>query len=277
MFKRIGSIALALATVALVGCSPAKVPVGNTAVIVNMMGSDKGVQAQEAGVGWKFLSWNEELFLFPTFNQNFNITGINGQDRDGMVVGLPLGVTLRAAEGAAPVLYKTYRKSMEEIIGVNVPQVVRDAVNAESSKVTAETMYGPDKEAFIARIRQRVVDHFATRGIVVESLYLTGQINLPAPVVDALNRKIEATQKAQQRENELRQTQAEAAKEVAAAEGAKAAAILRAEGEAQALNIRGAALSKNPGVVELNAIDKWDGKLPTVTAGNNALPFINIK
>lgn len=275
--KRILLAALAVATIGLVGCSPAKVPVGNTAVIVNMMGDNKGVSPTEAGVGWKWLTWNEELFLFPTFNQNFNITGIKGQDKDGMVVGLPLGVTLRAAEGSAPILYKTYRKSMDEIIGVNVPQVVRDAVNAESSKVTAETMYGPSKEDFIKRIQARVQEHFSTRGIIVENLYLNGQIDLPTPVVDALNRKIEATQKAQQRENELRQTIAEANKVREQAKGEKDAAILRAEGEAQALNIKGAALSKNPGVVELNAIEKWDGKLPTVTAGNNALPFINIK
>lgn len=277
MMKRI-LIGLAMAsTVLLAGCSPAKVPVGNTAVIVNMMGDNKGVSPTEAGVGWKWLTWNEELFLFPTFNQNFNITGIKGQDKDGMVVGLPLGVTLRAAEGSAPLLYKTYRKSMDEIIGVNVPQVVRDAVNSESSKVTAETMYGPSKEDFIKRIQTRVQKHFETRGIVVENLYLNGQIDLPGPVVEALNRKIEATQKAQQRENELRQTIAEAEKAKAEAEGLKQASILRAEGEAQALNIKGAALRNNPGVVELNAIDKWDGKLPTVTAGNNALPFINIK
>ncbi len=275
--KKILLAALAVATIGLAGCSPAKVPVGNTAVIVNMMGDNKGVQPTEAGVGWKWLTWNEELFLFPTFNQNFNINGIKGQDKDGMVVGLPLGVTLRAAEGSAPLLYKTYRKSMDEIIGVNVPQVVRDAVNAESSKVTAETMYGPSKEDFIKRIQTRVQTHFETRGIVVENLYLNGQIDLPAPVVEALNRKIEATQKAQQRENELRQTIAEAEKAKAEAEGLKQASILKAEGEAQALNIKGAALRNNPGVVELNAIDKWDGKLPTVTAGNNALPFINIK
>lgn len=274
--KKILIVGMLAATALLAGCSPAKVPAGNTGVIVNMMGDNKGVAPQETSVGWKWLTWNEELFLFPTFNQNFNINGIKGQDKDGMVVGLPLGITLRAQEGAAPLLFKTYRKSMDEIISVNVPQVVRDAVNAESSKVTAETMYGPSKEEFIKRIQTRVQDHFAARGIIIESMYLNGQIDLPAPVVEALNRKIEATQKAQQRENELRQTQAEAAKEVAAAEGAKTAAILRAEGEAQALNIKGAALSKNPGVVELNAIDKWDGKLPTMM-GAGAVPFINVK
>ncbi|BCP56288.1 serine protease [Kaistia sp. 32K] len=273
--KRILATLMLSAVVLLSGCS--KVPAGYTGVVVNMLGTDKGVSLKEEPVGYKWVGWNEELFLFPTFNQNFNINGIKGQDKDGMVVGLPLGVTLRAAEGSAPLLFKTYRKKMDEIINVNVPQVVRDAVNAESSKVTAETMYGPGKEEFVKRIQQRVQDHFATRGIVIENLYLSGQIDLPPTVVQSLNRKIEATQKAQQRENELRQTIAEAEKAKAEAEGIKQATILRAEGEAQALNIKGAALRNNPGVVELNAIDKWDGKLPQYMTGGQAVPFISVK
>ena len=47
--------------------------------------------------------------------------------------------------------------------------------------------------------------------------------------------------------------------------------------EAEALSIKGNALRANPGVVELNAIDKWDGKLPTMLGGNGPIPFINVK
>lgn len=275
MFKNILKLA-ALASVALVvGCS--KVPAGHTGVVVNMMGSNKGVDLKEEPTGWKFLTPNEELFLFPTFNQNFNLNGVKAQDKDGMVVGLPLGIVLRAQEGSAPLLFKTYRKSMDEIVGVNVPQVVRDAVNNESSKLSAQAMYGKDREAFIKRVEDRVKEHFAGKGIVIESVFLTGQIDLPPTVVEALNRKIEATQKAEQRENELRQTIAEAEKARAEAQGLKDAAILKAQGEAEALSIKGAALRANPGVVELNAIDKWDGKMPTMMTSGQALPFINVK
>ncbi|MGK9522530.1 hypothetical protein O6471_23840, partial [Salmonella enterica subsp. enterica] len=91
--------------------------------------------------------------------------------------------------------------------------------------------------AFLKAIEQQVQQHFDSKGIVVESLYLNGEIVLPPQVVEALNNSITATQKAQQRENELRQTEAEAAKVRAAAQGDKDAAILKAQGEAESLNI----------------------------------------
>jgi len=273
--KKAGVALMAIAMAVSMGCS--KVPAGHTGVIVNLMGSDKGVALQEASTGYKFLTPNEELFLFPTFNQNFAVGVASFQDRDGMTITAPLGLTIRAKEGAAPTLFKTFRKGMDEIVTVNVPQVLKNELNNAGSKLRAEDVYGPGKEAFIKSIEKKLQDHFEPKGIIVESLYLTGEVGLPGPVKDALNRKIEATQKAQQRENELRQTQAEAAKEVAQAEGTKQAAILRAEGEAQALNIKGKALQNNPGVVELNAIDKWNGVLPQYMGGNSPTPFINVK
>lgn len=266
-----------VATVGLVGCSPAKVPNGHTAVIVNMMGDNKGVTPTEASVGWKWLSFNEELFLFPTFNQNFNLSVIAAQDKDGMKVTFPLGMTLRAKEGSAPTLFKTYRKGMEEIVGVNVPQVIKTAMNNAASKLTAEQMFGPGKEAFIKDVEERVRDHFADKGILIESLYITGDIGLPPMISDSISKKIEATQTAQRKVNELVGANADADKVEAVARGEKNATIARAEGEAEALKIKGKALRENPGMVELNAIEKWDGKLPTVTAGGGALPFINIK
>lgn len=273
LFKALAVVALASG---LTACGFSSVPAGYTGVKVNKMGGEKGVDMKETGTGWVFTTPNESVYKFPTFNQNFNLDGVKAQDKDGMVVGLPLGIVLRAQEGSAPLLFKTYRKGMPEIVSVNVPQVVRDALNNESSKTTAQAMYGKDREAFIKRVEVRVQEHFQSRGITVESVFLTGQIDLPPTVVAALNRKIEATQKAEQRENELRQTIAEAEKNRAEAQGLKDAAILKAQGEAEALTIKGSALRANPGVVELNAIDKWNGVLPTMM-GAGAVPFINVK
>lgn len=276
ILKKILIVGAMCSTVMLAGCSPSKVPVGNTAVIVNMMGNDKGVSPVEAGVGWKWLTWNEELFLFPTFNQNFNIPAVAAQDKDGMKLTFPLGMTLRAKEGSAPLLFKTYRKGMEEIVGVNVPQIIRTSMNNAASKLTAEQMFGPGKEKFIKDVEERVREHFADKGIVIETLYINGDIGLPPMISDSISKKIEATQAAQRKVNELQGAIADAEKVVAQAEGDKQAAIKRAEGEAQALTIKGNALRQNPGVVELNAIDKWDGKLPTMM-GAGAVPFINVK
>jgi regulator of protease activity HflC (stomatin/prohibitin superfamily) len=267
------AIVLALAIGAFSSCS--KVPSGYTGVIVNTMGSGKGVDPAETGVGYKWLTPSEELYKFPTFNQNVDIGIVAFQDKDGMKISTPIGMTLRAKPGSAPLLFQTYRKSMDEILQVNVPQVIRTAFNNTASKLTAEEIYGPNKEAFLADVEGRVRDHFAERGLVIESLYLNGEIGLPEKVVTALNAKIEATQKTAQRVNEVAQVIAEADKAREQAKGEKDAAISRAEGEAQSITIRGKALRDNPGVVELNAIEKWDGKLPTYM-GAGPVPFLNV-
>ena len=75
----------------------------------------------------------------------------------------------------------------------------------------------------------------------------------------------------------MAQAQADAAKVEALALGDKNAAILRAEGEAQALDILGTALAKNRVVKDLRAIEKWDCKLPTSMVPGSALPFVNVK
>ncbi|MBP5971050.1 SPFH domain-containing protein [Pseudomonas iridis] len=272
--KRLTTVVLLGLLSVLAGCS--KVPAGYTGVIVNLMGSDKGVAPVETSVGYKWLTWNEELFLFPTFNQNINIGAVTFQDKDGMKISTPIGMTLRAKPGAAPLLFQTYRKSMEEIVQVNVPQVIRTAFNNAASKLTAEEIYGPNKEQFLKDVEVRVREHFEGKGIVVESLYLNGEIGLPEKVTAALNAKIEATQKTAQRVNEIAQVEAEAEKARAEARGLKDAAVLRAQGEAESLNIRGEALRKNPGVVELNAIEKWNGVLPVYMTSAATTPFVTL-
>lgn len=276
MFKKAILLACALAApLMLTGCVE-KVKNGETAVIVNLMGDNKGVSPQEVGVGWKFLTPNEELFKFPTFNQNFSLGVVSFQDTDGMTLKVPLGATIKAAPGSAPLLFQTYRKGMAEIVGVNVPQVILSTLNNDAAKLTADKIYSENKEAFFKGVEEKVRAHFAPRGLIIESLYVTGQIGLPDQIRERIDAKVAAVQMTIQRQNEVQQVIAEAEKKREEARGEKDAAILRAEGEAESLNIRGEALRKNPAVVELNAIEKWDGKLP-VYNGGGAVPFINVK
>lgn len=51
--------------------------------------------------------------------------------------------------------------------------------------------------------------------------------------------------------------------------------VISAEAEAKSIRIRSQALSANKALIEYEAIQKWDGKLPTYTGGG-AIPFINI-
>lgn len=83
----------------------------------------------------------------------------------------------------------------------------------------------------------------------------------------AIEEKVTANQKAATAENNLKRTKFEAEQRIA-----------QAEGEAKAIAIQSAAVEKSggQGYVQLQAIAKWDGKLPQTMAGG-AVPFVNVK
>ena len=78
-------------TVLLVGCS--KVPAGYQGVIVNLYGSEKGISEHTVGVGRYYTGWNKELYLFPTFLQNYTWTSPESASRTDE------SITMQTAEG----------------------------------------------------------------------------------------------------------------------------------------------------------------------------------
>lgn len=84
----------------------------------------------------------------------------------------------------------------------------------------------------------------------------------------AIEEKVTANQKAATAENNLKRTRFEAEQRIA-----------QAEGEAKAIAIQSAAVEKSggQGYVQLQAIAKWDGKLPQYVAAGSPMPFVNVK
>jgi len=92
------------------------------------------------------------------------------------------------------------------------------------------------------------------------------------PVLDSINAKIGATQKAQQRQNEVAEAEAEARKTVAKADGEAKAILSVATAQAEANRILSKSLTQE--LVSYKSIEKWNGVLPTFTGG--AMPLINM-
>ncbi|ECN9265164.1 prohibitin family protein [Salmonella enterica] len=63
----------------------------------------------------------------------------------------------------------------------------------------------------------------------------------------------------------------------AAAQAAADAIRMRGDAEAHALAVKGKALADNPNLVDLMAVEKWSGQLPTTQVPGSSVPFINIK
>lgn len=279
-------IALLLAAILLGACS--KVPAGNVGVKVYLLGSSKGVDVEQLGPGRYWIGFNEDLYLFPTFTQNYTWAkdcqesdctdeSISFQTVEGLSVSADIGISYNILPAKVPEVFQKYRKGVGEITDIYLRNMVRDALVTAASDQPIETVYGKGKNNLILEVEDAVRKQVAPIGINVERLYWVGDIRLPDAVTASINAKIQATQISMQRENEVKTAEAQAAIEVAKATGDAKATLLRAEAEAKSIQLRADALSQNARLVELNAVDKWDGKLPVNMYGSAPVPFINLK
>lgn len=269
----------------LVACS--QVPVGHVGVKVNKLGSDSGVNEEVVGVGYEFVPPTKQLFKFPTFTQNEEWTAdsrdgskhdesVSFQTKGGLVVSADIGMSYRVDPEKVAALFQKYRRGIDEITDVYLRNMVRDALVEGGSRLPIESVYGEGKVDLMNFVEQTVQDQVLEYGIIIEKIYWIGELRLPPTVIESIDAKIKATQIAQERENQVKTAEAQARIEVAKAEGEASALIIAAEARANALDIEGQAIARNTDILELRAIETWDGKLP-VYMGGDAVPFLNIE
>ena len=282
-YKRlIGLAVLVLSLSSITGCT--KVTAGHEGVMVNMLGDDKGVQQETVGPGRYYVGWNQELYIFPTFTQNWvwtasdtegshNDESITFQTINGLNVGADIGIAYHIKPGMTSTVFSKYRRGIDEVTDTFLRNGVRDALISEASGLTVSAVYGASKMTLIENARKHLQEDVKDIGIIIEKLYWIGSLRLPVSVTNSINKKVEATQKAILRENEIAQTINEAKKRVEKARGKAESVTIEAEAEAKAIAIVGKALSDNPMLIQLESVKKWDGVLPRINSG--VTPFVN--
>lgn len=290
---------LMLAMLSFTGCE--YVRPGEVGIKVYLLGGDKGVDSEELGVGRYWIGINEKLHVFPTFTQNVvwtqdrkegspNDESIKFQTVKGMTVGADVGVSYSIDPSKVSLIFQKYRKGVDEITDIYLRNMVRDAFVTQASTRKIEDVYGAGKSEMMKAVQKQVMDSCEDIGINIEKIYLIGELRLPETVTNALNAKITATQKAEQKENEIQETIAEAnkareeAKGVADAiktvENAKSnAAAYRitslAKAKSEAIELKGKQLKRYPQVLELTKLEEWDGVLSKYVGGS-LTPIIDI-
>ena len=268
-----------LAVVVLASCS--KVKVGEVGIKVDRYGSSKGVNEELLSPGHYWIGWNTDLYTFPTYQVNYTFTAaltegnpINEeftfQTKEGMVCSMDIGLSLHFDQAKIIAMFQKYHQGVTEIKDIVVRNQIRDAVNKVAGTMPIESVYGEGKKFLIDSIQKLVKSHLEPNGIVIDNLFLIGNVRIPPAVEASLNDKVKATQEALKIENEVAKAKAEADKVVATAKGTYEAKLLEAKGNIE--------LSKSitPELIQYRAQQTWDGKMPTYWGGG-ALPFINIK
>ena len=90
------------------------------------------------------------------------------------------------------------------------------------------------------------------------------EINYSSTFEKAIEAKVTAEQEALKAKNKTVQIQEEAKQK-----------LISAEAEAKSMKIRATALTQNKALVEYEAVQKWDGKMPQYMMGDS-VPFVNL-
>lgn len=235
---------LILFTLLVSACTCGKIEPGHVGVVVPLSGDDKG-KLETTSNGWYMYGFNTSVYEFPVFNQqhiwtaakNEGKTGVDERiyfsDRGGLRLGADVGVQFHVPADKVTTLFKTYRQDLDTVRDSVLKMSVRNALNMAAQTYTAEDIFGEKKSEFFQKAFEKVRDEMEPNGIVVTQLYLNGELELPEQIKVTIQAKLQATMTAQQKENEKRTVEAEAAKTVAAAKGAAEAQVATAQGQAQ--------------------------------------------
>lgn len=266
-----------------------RIGAGYVGVEVVLSGSQRGASEIPIRTGWVFYSpLRSQIIEFPTFVQTVKWTAnlnegraqneeMSFNSKEGMEIYSDVSLSYAIEPRRVPDFYVKYRVSdLETFTHGILRDIVRNSLNEVASTYNVEQIYGEQKSEFLGKVEALIQKKLDPVGVGIQQFGFIGAPRVPAVIAAAITNKAQAIQAAEQANNELAKTQAEAAKTVAEAEGAAKAAVTRAQGEAEANKIRQTSLT--PQLLELRKIenqkaliDRWNGQLPTVQTGNGQM------
>lgn len=155
-----------------------------------------------------------------------------------------------------------YRNGNGDYFERVAPQIIVGTMKEVVGQFNAETIVS-QRARVNDDVQKAISEKLATKFILVENFEVTN-FTFDSQYQAAIEAKMIATQKAKEAENRTAQVKEE-----------KDQAILEAQGQAEAMRIKSQALAANKNLVEYEAVQRWDGKLP-ITMMGSSVPFINL-
>lgn len=185
---------------------------------------------------------------------------VGAASRDLQTVNTTVALNYRLDPNRVAGLYQNVRKEYDARL---IAPTLQEGVKAITAQFTAEELITRRPEVR-DNIRTFLGERLSENGIIVTDFNIV-DFQFSAAFDEAIEAKVTAEQNALAAKNKLEQTKYEAEQTIEAARG-----------KAEALRIEGQALQANQDLVELRAIEKWNGSIPHYWGGG-ALPFINVQ
>lgn len=230
----------------------------------------RGVQTRFGEVNEKLGSLPEGLYFYNPFSENiiemdtraqkWNAT-TNTYTKDVQQADITFTVVYRLDPTKAHTVFRTIGAGWQDkVVGQAVMGPLKQIIGTYDAVDLIEHRSKATQEV-TAAARAALASSF----VILDTLELIN-IQYHKQFEKAVEDKVVAVQRAVEEKNKTVQVQEQAKQ-----------AVLTAQATAESMRIRANALASNPKLVEYEAVQKWDGKLPQYNfGGGGTVPFINL-
>jgi prohibitin 2 len=162
-------------------------------------------------------------------------------------------VLFRIPQESVVTMFKDYYgEPFESLIAPRVQEAIKEVTAFRTAEVIVQKREVV-KEKTLEIARKKVGPLLKIEDLVIEDIVLSPE----------LESAIELKMVQEQEANKARFIQQKTAIDAQTA-------VITAQGEAKSIQIRGSALRKSPSLIQLEVVQKWDGKTPLIVGGNIA-------
>lgn len=260
---------IVVAAMCLIPCCK-RISVGNVGLKVDQTGDDRGVNPMKLVSGWVFYNpIGSDVIEFPTYMQHVEYEGFQINANGGSQFSIKPYVNYTVDPTKADVIYKEFKTTDLEDISL---KYIRNSVYQSFTDVTGK--YSPDellknREKFEREIFLNLKEAIAKKGFILQQV--TSNLVPPPSLVQSIDAKNRADQETQKIQLQIKQVEAQAAKNIAKAKGDSAAMIINAKSQAAATLIDAEAdaeynrkinASLTDQVIRNRMVSRWNGVLP---------------
>ena len=265
------------------------VPAGHVGV-ASLFGK---VDTEELNEGFHIINPLKKIQKIDCRNKELTLEDVGVPSQDQLTTAVDVTVKWRIDRLQAAEAYKD-TGAADSLEAVHLKPLLRSLLREAGKEIkNAEDFYQADVQVSMQAKISEGLGTLSNKGILVEEVLLRA-FNLPAMIVQGVEDKKRQKQLAERQIEELKRFSTEQEQKQVGAKADKLAAIEEAEkrvaladakayeitaeakAQAEAIAIKGEALLKYPDIIKLRSIERWDGILPHVTMGGNAMPMINL-
>ncbi len=252
--------------------------------------------------GWAFINpVTQAIQEYPVTIQTYSMVQRSGegssvgddsikvQSNEGQQLNLDVVIQYEVIDEEAALLYQDWGGAdISHVENMVVRQYTRSQVPVIAAKYGWEEITAAKRGVITTEIKEALEREFNLRHLHLVSFGIR-EVHLPDSLQLALDNKIDAQQRAERQEYELKQARIRAEQDKVEAEGQASAVKARAEGDADSIRIRAEAQAEandilaktlTPNLISYYQVQQWDGRLPLFGSGGNSTsgmsPFLDM-